>query len=115
VELNRDLEPGLCMIHTMCIRRIISRLNRARRVWEPGCRRGESEMTEKQYMVFKNKCAMCGCEQGILHFRWAFEEEENIRIYAHQRGHTVSFFECNDCGAVTRFERIPMITGVAAR
>jgi len=73
-------------------------------------------MTEHQYMVFKNQCFMCGCEQGVLHSKWAFEDnEKDIRIYAHDRGHIISFFECNACGTMTRFERIPVITGVMPR
>ena len=71
-------------------------------------------MTEKQYVIFRNKCAFCGNISGTLHFKWAYDDNSGEKVYAHQRGHTVSFFECA-CGAVTRFERIPMITGVNPR
>jgi hypothetical protein len=64
-------------------------------------------------MIFDNKCGFCGCEHGKISFQWLQSPTlPDGRNLAQTRGLKIEFFECCDCGMITTYERVPVITGI---
>ena len=64
-------------------------------------------------MIFNNKCGFCGCGYGEISYQWIQAPQlPNGDNLAQTRGLKIEFFECCDCGMITTFERVPVITGI---
>ena len=64
------------------------------------------------YMPYQNRCAVCGCTKGLLGYWYTTQYEPTVLKPAYQFGHTINTFTCCDCGAITSYEQIPVITNV---
>ena len=62
----------------------------------------------KTYFVFKNECVVCKCQIGRLGYQWV----QNPPDKAYAQGHTINFFTCSACGAITQYESVPIVSGV---
>jgi ribosomal protein L37E len=70
-------------------------------------------MDEKTYRVFKNRCGICGCPEGIFQFVWATPPPtKEFHPPARYMGQRIEMFTCQDCGTQTYFERVPVIVGL---
>jgi hypothetical protein len=63
------------------------------------------------YLIFNNKCGVCGCKEGVLTYDWA-EYPDGMKGFAFSQGHTINQFRCCDCGAITVYECIPIISKI---
>jgi len=64
------------------------------------------------YLPYQNRCAVCGCDKGGIGYWYTTKYEPGVLKPAHQFAHTVNTFTCNDCGATTFYEQIPVIVSV---
>ena len=70
----------------------------------------------RTYMVFDNRCGYCGCEDGKISYQWiqapTLPDGKNL---AQTRGLKIHFFNCDACGMITSYERVPVISGIFAK